>query len=1145
MQKDNNITRNFGLSNIALNNRVSIFIITSMVILFGLVSYITVPKEQFPEIILPLVYVTTTYPGNSPADIESLITRPLEKELKSVKGVKNINSSSLPDASIIIVEFNEDVETQQASLDTKDAVDKAKKDLPNDLEKDPLVEALDLSEIPIVLIHLSGDFEIEQLKKYAEFLEDKIEALAEVAKVDIAGSVEKEIQINVDIYKMYATGLSFSDIESAISSENITLSAGDVQIGNIKRSLRVFGEFRDIEELKNIIVSAEEGNIIYLRDVAEVKDSYEERSDYSRLIEGSKLATKTSENVVSLIVKKKSGENLINASVKIDQLLNRVKTGILPKGLSIVLTEDQSVNVKRSIDNLENSIISGVILVVLILLFFMGLRNALLVGIAIPLSMFMSFMTIELLGYTMNIVILFGLILALGMLVDNGIVVVENIYRLRESGYDRLKAAKEGIGEVAVPIITSTATTLAAFLPLAFWGGLVGEFMKYLPITLIIVLASSLFVGIVINPVFSFVFMKVSEGSKQPNRKKYLIIAAVNLILAIVSLFAFSTYAFTNLFICLFVFFFLNATILRKVTYWFSVKPLVFVEKLYLKFLNYVLNKKRPYLTFVFTFLLLVLSLFIFANSDTNTVFFPENEPEYAYILIETPIGSDVDYTNQVTQEVENKLYDMLYPYQDIVKSVVINVGSNTVLPSESLNSQSSGKTSNKSKITITFVPFEERGEVLSSVVLKNIGNELKNIPGIKIVTDKQSDGPPVGKAINLEFTGEDYITLIEQTQKIKHLIDEANLPGIDGLTIELETGKPELLLKIDRAKIRQIEISTGQIASALRTALYGKEISKFKSGEDEYPIQLRFAEPYRYDVAQLLEQKITFRDKMNKIRQVPISSIASIEYTNTFGAIKRKDLKRLITLSSNVLKGYNANALIANIKQIIANNPLPPGYDVKFTGEQEEQAKTLAFLIKALAIAVSSIFLILVSQFNSIIKPFIIIGSVIFSLVGVLLGIVFFNMEFVIVMTGVGIISLAGVVVNNSIVLIDYIDLTRKRKQAELGLKSNERLPKHVFIECLIEGGSIRLRPVLLTAITTVLGLIPLATGLNIDFFGLFSNYNPHFFIGGDNANLWGPMAWTVIFGLVFATFLTLIVVPVMYFITDRISLKFTQIFG
>ena len=1130
------LKREFSLSNLALNNRISIFIVVMILILFGLFAYNTIPKEQFPEVVLPTVTVQTIYPGNSPSDIESLITRPIEKELKSVKGIKTIKSSSVSNMSIISIEFNETVASQQATLDVKDAVDKAKKELPTDLDSDPNVKAIDLSEIPIILIHLSGDFEIEQLKRYAELLEDAMESLPEVAKVDIVGSIEKEIQVNVDMGRLQAAGLNLMDIEKAIANENIALSVGDVKVNNIKRTMRILGKFQSTKELESTIVSAEKGNLIYLKDIAQVINTYQEADNYSRLVRGDNIGKQLSSPVVSLIVRKKSKANLIKAAEKIDQIIAQARSNFLPARLSVEFTEDQSINIKRSIDNLENSIISGIILVVLVLLFFMGLRNALLVGIAIPLSMFMSFIIFDLLDYTLNIVILFGLILALGMLVDNGIVVVENIYRLQEAGYKRLQAAREGIGEVALAIISSTATTLAAFLPLATWSGLIGEFMKYLPITLIVVLSSSLFVALVITPVFSYCFMKVSDTARQTNQKGYTIIGLINISLGLVSFLSLSSHILANLFFMIGLIFLANAFILRPLTYWFSNKPLVWIEIFYLKAMRYALYKKRPYIIFLTTFVLLIISLIAFVKSNVKTILFPSNEPEYAYILIETPIGSHIEHTNDVTKTIETRLYAILEPYKDVIKSVVINVATNTTLPSESLTF-TSGTTPNKSKVTITFVPFEERGDISSGQVLKEIGETLRNIPGVQIFTDKQRSGPPVGKAINIEFTGEDYPTLIRETQMVKKRIEEANIPGIDGLSIELEIGKPELVLEINRAKARQVGMSTGQISSTLRTALYGKEVSKFKDGEGDYPILLRLDQIYRDDISHLMEQQIVFRDKRDKLHKVPISAVASLKYTNSFGVIKRKDLKRLITVSSNVIKGYNANRIIKSIRDILDTHPLPSGYNFQFTGEQEEQAKSMDFLVKALLIAVSSIFLILVSQFNSLIKPFIILISVLFSLVGVLLGIVGFQMDFVVIMTGVGIISLAGVVVNNCIVLIDCIDFIRRRKQQALGLDVEAHLPTTVFIECLIEGGITRFRPVILTAITTILGLIPLATGLNIDFFSFFATYDAKIFIGGENVIFWGPMAWTVIFGLFFATFLTLIIVPLMYLITDRIN--------
>ncbi|MBX2841395.1 MAG: efflux RND transporter permease subunit [Flammeovirgaceae bacterium] len=1141
------ITREFGISSFSLNNSTSVFILTLIIVLFGFISFYSMPKELFPEVAFPTVYINTPYPGNSPVDIENLITRQIEKQLKSISGVKKINSTSAQDVSIIVMEFNENVDITAALTDVKDAVDKSKKDLPTDLDNDPLVQEIDVSELPIMVINISGDFEIEKLKDYAEWLEEELEELKEVSKINISGSVDREIQINADLFKMDSRKITFNDIETAIKNENLSMSGGDVLTEGYRRALRVSAEFNNIEDIRNIIVKSEDQNTIYLKDLAEVKDTYVERDSYARLGVSS-FPEEGNYPVISLQVVKRSGENLINADDKINKLLADAVGDKLPASLNIAITDNQADRMNLQLDNLVNSIISGIILVVLVLLFFMGLRNAIFVGIAIPLSMLIAFILLGSSGNTINTMVLFSLILALGMLVDNAIVVIENIYRLMEQGYSPIKAAKEGVGEVAVAIISSTLTTLAAFLPLAFWGGLVGEFMKFLPITLIIVLASSLFVGLVINPVVAGMYMKVDKSQSQaPGKKKKLLIFGLAMItIAIPCYFAFDgNYIVGNLLMISGLFTLLNAFAFRPAAFWFQNTLLVKLEEIYLNTLKFALAGFRPYVFFGGTVIFLFLSLMMFTANAPKVLFFPDNQPNYIYVYAEAPLGTDVETTNMITRELEDKVFEALKPYSHVVKSIVTNVGRNTSDPQEAITGGSGDITPHKSKISIGFVKYEERGGVSTRDLLKLVGETAKTIPGLKVSTGKENSGPPVGAPINLEIIGDDYVTLIREAEILKNKIDNSGIEGIENLELDIETGKPELLVNIDRTKARRFGLSTAMLAGTMRTAIYGKEVSKYKDGDDDYPIQLRLADKYRYNISVLHDQRLTYRDNKGKFHQIPVSAVADLEYSSTYGSVKRKDLDRMVTLSSNVIEGFNANEVVAEMKTLLADHELPDGYQFKFTGQQEEQAESFAFLVKALLIAVCSIFMILVSQFNSTVKPFIIIGSVVFSLIGVFLGMTAMGDDFVIIMTGIGIISLAGVVVNNAIVLIDYIDLTRERKRKELGISEDVHLDKENFIECLVEGGYTRLRPVLLTAITTVLGLVPLATGFNIDFYGMFASFEPQIFVGGENADFWGPMAWTVIYGLVFATFLTLVIVPVMYLISDRIIFRVKKLTG
>jgi len=1124
-EKKKGVIREFGLSSLSVDNQTSVVILVLIISVLGLLAYRTMPKESFPEIVIPTVYVGTAYPGNSPVDMENLITRPIEKELKSINNVKSIKSTSVQDFSSIVVEFNPGVEISKAIQDVKDAVDKSKSELPTDLDQDPDVIEINTSDFPIMNINLSGNYTEEELKKYGEYLEDEIEKLPEISKAELRGTIEREIRIDADIYKMEAMGVSFGDISDAVSQENVTISGGNVLAGEFRRALRITGEFKDPKELNDIIIKTENNKIVYLSDVAEVTDTYKERESYAR---SSKLP------VVTVNVVKRSGENLLDASDKIKEMIQKAKAERFPSDLEISVTNDQSTRTRSQVSDLENSIIFGVILVVLVLMFFLGFRNALFVGIAIPLSMFISFLILNSLGITLNLMVLFALILALGMLVDNGIVVVENIYRLMQEGKSPVRAAKEGVGEVAWPIITSTATTLAAFLPLAFWDDIIGEFMKYLPITLIIVLSSSLFVALVVNPVLTSLYMKIQDFDKYKPKKKPLMVALVFSVMAIISYFA-GSLIFGNLFMIAALLTAFNVLVLRSAIRWFQNVFLVFLEDLYGKTLKFALRGKNPYFFLGGTFMLLILSLVLLGIRAPKILFFPDNQPALVNIFIENPIGTDTEATNNFMISMEDELLDLLEPYRDIVEAVITQVGQGTGDQSEG---PSIANTPHKAKITISFVEYQYRKGVNTNKIMEEIRDLVEKYPGVLITVNKQLNGPPVGKAVNIEVSGEDYLKLIDYVGDFRDYLASANIPGIEELKSDLELGSPEVLLKIDREKARRFGLSTSSIANELRTALFGLEVSKFKEGEDDFPIQLRLKDEYRYDLSSLINKKINFRDKLGNKKEVPISAVAELEYGSTYGSVKRKDLNKVISIFSNVTDGYNATEINNQLKDLVAQFDVPEGITVKFTGEQEEQAKSQAFLLRALFIAVSVIFLIIVAQFNSVTTPFIIMASVVLSTIGVFLGLVIFNMDFVVIMTGIGIISLAGVVVNNAIVLIDYTDLVRARRREELNTPDGEYLPYSELLQSIIIGGKTRLRPVLLTAITTVLGLIPLAIGMNINFGTLLSSFDPQFFVGGDNADFWGPMAWTVIFGLTFATFLTLVIVPVMYLLADKLNM-------
>ncbi len=1127
MKKFINELREFKLSSVAVDNGTSVFLITIMIFLFGLQSYNTMPKEQYPDASLPTVYINTPYFGNSAEEIENLITRPLENEISSISGLKEIQSTCVQDFSIIIAEFDSDMVIEDAVQKTKDAVDKAKKELPNDLDQDPLVEEINFAEIPIVTVNVSGDYTMDDLREYAEYLQDKLEDIPEVSEAEMKGALEREVKVNVDLLKMQSLKVSFMDIENAIARENITMSGGELINDDKRRAVRIIGQFENMQEIENLIVNSENQKPIYLKDIAEIEYGFEERTSYSR----SGVLP-----VISLDIIKRSGENLLATADKIKVVLEEAEAK-LPSGVTVSLFNDLSVYTRNEVNNLENSIISGVILVILVLLFFLGLRNAMFVGIAIPLSMLTGILILNIFGVTMNIVVLFSLILALGLLVDNGIVVVENIYRYMQNGYEGREAAKYGAGEVAWPIIASTATTLAAFLPLLFWPGIMGVFMQYMPITLIIVLSSSLFVALVINPVFTSRFMKIVEADKEKRdakRKNKNVLLGTIVILVIAGLAHITgTQWLRNLLVIAALINLINHFIFTPGSLGFQNRILPILERSYDRFISFCLKGKNAALTLLATVLMLFGAMALFMNFMPKISFFPSADPLYINIFVDLPIGSDIEATNKTMIELEKKVSDVIKPYDDIVEAILTQIGENTSDPN---TPPEPGVTPNKARMTVQFVEYKFRNGISTRKIMEEIREKIKGSPGVQIVVDQNAQGPPAGKPVNLEIRGEDIDSLLVLSNKVKTFINAQNVPGIEELKLNVELGKPEMLINIDREAARRYGISTSQIASSIRTSIFGSEASKYKVGEDEYPIMVRLSEDYRNDISSLINQLVTFRNQSNgRIVQVPISSVASFEYSSTYNAIRRLDSRRVITISSNVLDGFNANEINAELRELMEDYPFPEEYTYAFTGEQQQQAEDMAFLNSAFMAAVFFIFIILVTQFNSLITPFIIILSVFFSLIGVLLGYVVAGNEFNIIFSGVGVISLAGIVVNNAIVLVDYVNLLLRRKRLDANMDSIFDLGLEEVKAGVIEGGATRLRPVLLTAITTVLGLIPLAVGFNFNFFSFISNLDPQIFIGGDNTALWGPMAWTIIYGIIFATFLTLVVVPAMYWLAFR----------
>ncbi len=1106
--------KEFKPSSWSIDNRTSIYILTIIITLAGLGTYNALPKENFPDIVVPQIFVSTIYPGTSPEDMENLVAKPLEKQMKSISGVKKTTSNSLQDFSNIIVEFSTDVDVADAKQKVKDAVDKARNDLPTDLPNEPNVQEINFSDIPILYINIAGDYPLDKLKEYSDDLKDRIEGLKEITRVDIVGALEREVQINVDMYKAQAAQVSMRDIENAVAFENMTISGGTVAMDGMRRSISVKGEFKDVKTIENIVVVSSSGAPIYLRDIADVKDGFKEQESYARLY---------GKNVITLNVVKRSGENLIEASDKIKDIISSMQTTDFPKDLKITLTGDQSNQTRVTLHDLINTIIIGFILVTILLMFFMGATNALFVALSVPLSMFIAFLIMPIIGFTMNMIVLFSFLLALGIVVDDAIVVIENTHRIFNNGkVNIVTAAKTATGEVFLPVLSGTLTTLAPFIPLAFWKGVIGEFMFYLPITLIITLSASLVVAYIINPVFAASFMKPDDFSenKVERNKSVKIVSVILGALALLSYLA-GNFGMGNFFIALILLFIMYKFLMVKAIRSFQEKWWPAFTTRYKRLLSWALD--RPWQMILSTVGLFVITIMLLIARSPGTRFFPQGEPNFIYVYLTLPVGTDQAYTDSVTKIIEHRVTDVVKVDNPIVSSILSNVTVGVTDPAE--NDQASYP--NRSKITVAFVEYGLRNGVSTRDYLEKIRKNMKGIPGAEISVDQEQGGPPVGKPINIEISGDKFEDLIAASAGLKRNLDSLQIGGVEELKTDLQNNKPEIIFSIDRERANREGISTGQVGSELRTAIFGKEISKFRDSNDEYDIMVRLKKNQRENIDQLKNMKITYRD-MNMggmIRQVPLSSFTDIKYSSTFAGIKRKNQKRVITLYSNVLTGYSPNTVVAQVQAAASNYKLPEGVAIDMTGEQEEQANTMSFLGTALMISLGLIFLILVTQFNSVSKPLIILTEIFFSLIGVLLGYAIFGMEISIMMTGVGIVALAGIVVRNGILLVEFTDLLR-----EQGMELRE---------AIIEAGKTRMTPVLLTATATMLGLIPLAVGLNMDFVKLFTELNPHIYFGGDSVAFWGPLSWTMIFGLSFSTFLTLILVPVMYLISERFKLK------
>jgi len=1019
------------LSNYAIKFRTAVFVAVVVLVIAGAVSYMRLPREGMPDITIPHVFVTAIYEGTAPTEMEKLITIPLEKQLNDVEGVKHIRSVSSESVCSIDIECLAGEDVDEARQRVKDKVDLAQTDLPDDLDE-PVVQAFNISsDVPIFIVALSGSTELSRLKHLAEEIQDRVELLPGVRQALISGTREREIRVEIDLQRLIAYDIPIELVMDRVARENSTVSAGNLEMNGDKFQVRIPGEFKMVPEIRNILLTQRDGQPIYLRDVAKVMDTYKDRETISRL---------NGEPSVSLSIKKRTGENSV---ALIDSVMAEIESFPMPPGISVTTVYDESDYVDMMITELENNIASGFLLVIIVLFIFMGGRNSLFVAIAIPLSMLVAFALMSVLDFSLNMMVLFSLVLAVGMLVDNAIVIVENIFRNHSLGLDRVEAARKGAAEVAWPVITSTITTCAAFAPLLFWPDLMGQFMGFLPRTLIIVLCASLFVAIVINPAICSALISRGHGrlreETDENHRHHPFVTA------------------------------------------------------YERLLRGALKHRAA--VALLSVLFLVLSIQIYAQWGKGVELFPEVEPRNAVVKVKFPQGTSIERTDAVLCDIESKLTG----YEDVefFLTTVGEVGGFQLTLGASAGTH-------VGNIHIEFRDMKDRvGNTLELV--DTIRKAVGTLPGVEVQVEREEEGPPTGAPISIEVAGDDFEVLSDLAATIIRSVE--TVPGLVDLQDNLEDALPELQFIVDRHRAALLGLDTDTIGLFLRTSIYGMESSRFRADEDEYDITLRLPLAQR-DSATLLEQ---VRIPLPDGRTVPLSSVGKLVYAGGRGAINRMDRKRVITISgSNQDRGVDK--IIVDVQERVARLDIPSGYAVRYAGDTEEMQKSGAFLARAFGIAAGLIIVVLVIQFNSVLLPGVIFLSVILSIIGVMWGLIICGMRFGVIMTGVGVISLAGIVVNNAIVLMACI-LQRRAEGASA-------------VEAVVQAGRMRLRPVLLTAVTTVLGLIPMAVGWSLE----IHDWPPRIIAGSETSAWWAPMAVAVIFGLTLATLLTLVLIPVMY---------------
>ena len=1100
------------------------------ILISGASTYISMPKESSPDVSIPIVYISLHQNGISPEDSERLLVKPIEDEVKTVEGVKEVRSTAYSGGGNVLLEFDAGFDSDQAMVDIREKVDRAKGDLPNEADE-PTVNEVNISTFPIISISLSGEVPNRTLQDLAETLQDDIETIPSVLEAKIGGKRNEQVDILINPTAVESYGINLESLIDIVRQNNKMVSAGGQDTGDGSFDIKVPGLYETIEDVLNTPVKTDGDSVITFRDIAQVKRTFEDRQSFAN-VNGS--------NSVTIDVSKRIGENIINTIKEVKKVTNKTSEDF-PENVDISFGSDQSKVIKTMLNSLQNNVIAAIILVLIIILGALGIRSGLLVGVSIPGSFLSGLLALSIMGFTINIVVLFALILSVGLLVDGAIVVVEYADRKIKEGLSVKAAFANASKKMSLPIISSTATTLAAFLPLIFWPGIAGEFMKYLPITLICVLISSLFMALLFVPVLGSILNTVSRIILQLIIPLLLSLIFFNILTFIFGMLELSSYNFILtilkylLSLSLFIFIFIkiiprvykitesvnstdkNISLNAKILSSESNEPILNVTGfvgLYAKILNFLLN--HPSKVIISAIIILIAVNYTYTKVGEGVEFFPDVEPDLAKIVVYARGNLSVEEKKDYVSRVENIILKIQSKNQEF---------KNIYSLSGNVSEQSEASEDFIGSISLEYNDWDKRRK--SKVILAEILNKAKTINGIKVESREQQGGPGEGKPINIKLTSDSKKLLISEGIKLKKFID--NYPKLMNIEDNLPAPGIEWEINVDRKQASKFGANITSIGNVIKLATNGLKLGEYRPDDsnESIPLFLRYPNEGRT------------LDRIDNLRVstssglVPISNFVDIEPNNRTGNIIRVNSKNAINIQADVEPGVYPDGKVKELEYVLGISDNAPSWrgrtldlpryeldnkvKVELIGENEDQKQAQQFLTKAFGVALFLMLMILLLQFNSFYSSLLILFAVLMSTAGVFIGLMVTAQPFGIVMSGVGVIALAGIVVNNNIILIDTFDFLKTKN-------SNIR-------ESIIKTGAQRLRPVLLTTTTTVLGLLPMVTMTNVDFI------TREITRGSPDTQWWVQLSTAIVFGLIFATLLTLIVTPSALMLRENVK--------